>query len=92
MLLYLFGTVTFIATEIKKNIPNFILQVGCQRVRAALRAISTRRFLDRVAARTFPPLLPSSAAALRSGSFSSTSPVAIRMTWTALPITSAGRF
>jgi hypothetical protein len=46
------------------------------------------------AARAFPPRLPSSAAAdfAESGSSSVSSPVAIRMTLTALPITSAGRF
>jgi hypothetical protein len=37
-------------------------------------------------------LAPNSTAALRSGSVSSSSPVAIRITRTALPITSAGRF
>jgi hypothetical protein len=39
-----------------------------------------------------PPLAPNSTAALRSGSVSSSSPVAIRISFTALPITSAGRF
>jgi hypothetical protein len=59
---------------------------------AAFLAISLRRFLLSVAARAFPPFAPSSAAPLRSGSTSSSSPVAIRITFTALPITSAGRF
>ncbi len=59
---------------------------------AAFLAISWRRFLLRALARAFPPLLPSSAAALRSGRTSSSSPSAIRITFTALPITSAGRF
>src|SRR5712691_8841957 len=45
------------------------------------------------AARALPPRLPSSAAAdLAESSSSGSSPVAIRMTSTAAPITSAGRF
>jgi hypothetical protein len=59
---------------------------------AAFAAISFRRSGVIVAARAFPPLLPNSAAALRSGSASYSSPVAIRITFAALPITSAGRF
>jgi hypothetical protein len=43
-------------------------------------------------ARALPPLLPNSAAAERGGVASSISPVAMRITCTALPITSAGRF
>ena len=62
-----------------------------QRFAAAFRAIALRRFLDKAVARAFPPLLPSSAAALFC-STSVTSPVAICMMRTALPITSAGRF
>src|SRR5262249_37187147 len=63
-----------------------------QRLDAALRAISARFFLESLAARALPPRLPRSAAALRTGSFSCSSPVAILMTLTAAPITSAGRF
>src|SRR6266545_5631963 len=68
-----------------------------QRAFAALLAISLRRLADMPSARAFPPRRPSATAA---GSFPSDSgvgisssiwPVAIRMTWTALPITSAGR-
>jgi len=59
---------------------------------AAALAIAARFAFDNFAARAFPPLLPSSAAALRGAGASSTSPVAICMTRTALPITSAGRF
>jgi len=63
---------------------------------AAFLAISLRRLALIAPARAFPPLRPSATAA---GSFpssggvdSSISPVAIRITRTALPITSAGRF
>jgi hypothetical protein len=65
-----------------------------QRFAAAFLAISARRSGVIFAARALPPRAPSSAAAdfAESGSFSSSSPVAIRITLTALPITSAGRF
>ena len=62
---------------------------------AAFFAISIRRVAERFFARTSPPMVPPAAprtAEPDSSSFSSISPVAIRMTWTALPITSAGRF
>src|SRR6185437_9888936 len=64
------------------------------RFAAAFLAISARRFFESVAALALPPRLPSSAAALlvAGDRSSSSSPVAIRMTLTALPITSAGRF
>jgi hypothetical protein len=64
------------------------------RLDAAFRAISARFSFDRFAARALPPRLPSSAAAplISGGNSSVSSPVAIRMTLTALPITSAGRF
>jgi hypothetical protein len=57
--------------------------------------MAARFCFDKLAARAFPPLRPSSAAAdfNGSGSISSgISPVAIFMTLTAVPITSAGRF
>src|SRR6185312_11902929 len=64
-----------------------------QRLAAAFFAISARFSLERFLARAAPPLLPSSAAALRVRSISSgSSPVAILATRMALPITSAGRF
>jgi hypothetical protein len=65
-----------------------------QRCFAAIRAISARRCGGIFAARAFPPREPSSAAAnfAESGTSSVSSPVAILMTLTALPITSAGRF
>jgi hypothetical protein len=66
-----------------------------QRFTAARRAISARRSGVIFAARAFPPRLPSSAAALLArlvSNSSLSSPVAIRMTLTAAPITSAGRF
>src|SRR5713101_7645950 len=67
-----------------------------QRAEAAFLAIARRSLPDRLSARAFPPLRPSSTAALflpSSVSLDSfTSPVAIRMIWTALPITSGGRF
>jgi hypothetical protein len=50
------------------------------------------RTVDRLLARAFPPRLPSSAAALLTAISSDSWPVAIRMTLTAAPITSAGRF
>jgi hypothetical protein len=54
---------------------------------AAFRAISLRLRLDKAAARAFPPRLPSSAAALFTGSgVSSISLVAILPTKTAAPI------
>jgi hypothetical protein len=61
---------------------------------AAFRAISARCSLLSDLALAFPPRLPSSAAAnlAESGNSSVSSPVAIRITLTALPITSAGRF
>jgi hypothetical protein len=64
------------------------------RFAAAFLAISARRAGDIFAARALPPRDPSSAAAdlAESGNSSSSSPVAIRMTLTALPITSARRF
>jgi hypothetical protein len=59
----------------------------------AQRATSALSLGDIFAARAFPPRLPSSAAAdLAASNSSVSSPVAIRMTRTALPITSAGRF
>jgi hypothetical protein len=66
-----------------------------QRFAAAAFAISDRRSGVILAARAFPPRLPSSAAAFFAESVSTSSvssPVAIRMTLTALPITSAARF
>src|SRR5271156_6574955 len=67
-----------------------------QRFAAAFRAISPRRSGDIALALAAPPLAPS-AFALGSlpssvGSVSTSSPVAIRITLTALPMTSAGRF
>src|ERR1700733_14401831 len=62
---------------------------------AAFLAISFRRLAVMPSARAFPPIRPSATAAAflpSSVSVSSISPVAIRMTWMALPITSAGRF
>ena len=64
---------------------------------AAFLAISARRSELMLLARAAPPFLPSAFAAgsLPSSGYNGTrqsSPVAIRMTWTALPITSAGRF
>jgi hypothetical protein len=65
----------------------------CQRAAAAFRAIAARRLGVIRAALALPPRLPSSAAALLALSSSSvSSQVAIRMTLTAAPITSAGRF
>jgi len=68
-----------------------------QRARAAFRAIAFRLGAESAFARAFPPLRPPSrpratAAASLPLSFviSSVCPVAIRMTWTAAPITSAG--
>lgn len=59
---------------------------------AAFCAISERLFPDIAFARAFPPLLPSSAAAdLGAALVSIISPVAIRPTMIAAPITSAGR-
>jgi len=57
-----------------------------QRAFAAVRAISFRRLADIPSARAFPPLRPSATAA---GSLPSSG--VLRMTWTVLPITSAGR-
>jgi hypothetical protein len=59
-----------------------------QRFAAAFLAISTRRSAVIFAARALPPRAPSSAAAdfAESGRSSGSSPVAIRMTLTALPI------
>jgi hypothetical protein len=60
---------------------------------AAFFADADRCLLVMADALAIPPLLPNSAAAADFCSiFSSTCPVAIRMTWTALPMTSAGRF
>src|ERR1035437_802354 len=63
-----------------------------------IRAISDRCFLERLEARAFPPMRPRATAAafLPSGSAvgpesSGSWPVAMRITLTALPITSAGR-
>src|SRR5579862_9046689 len=56
-------------------------------------AIADRSDDDSRLALALPPRLPSSAAAdFTESSFSVSSPVAIRMTLTALPITSAGCF
>src|SRR5450432_3668207 len=55
---------------------------------AAVRAISDRSVGERALARALPPL----ARFWPLLGTSSISPVAIRMTWTALPITSAGGF
>jgi hypothetical protein len=64
-----------------------------QRFAAAFLAISRRRSGVILAARALPPCDPSSAAAdFAESSSSVSSPVAIRMILTALPITSAGRF
>ena len=57
-----------------------------QRAFAAVLAISFRRLADIPSARAFPPLRPSATAA---GSLPSSG--VLRMTWTVLPITSAGR-
>src|SRR2546430_11090430 len=57
-----------------------------QRAFAAVLAISFRRLADIPSARAFPPLRPNSTAA---GSLPSSG--VLRMTWTVLPITSAGR-
>jgi hypothetical protein len=76
----------------KKIAPRGYLLV--HRLSAALRAISLRRFAVMPFALAFPPIRPSATAAAflpSSVTLSSISPVAIRMTWTALPITSAGR-
>ena len=67
-----------------------------QRVLAAFLAIVIRSALLRLLARASPPFRPSSTAALLLPFSvvpeSSISPVAIRMTWTAFEITSAGRW
>src|ERR1700737_968211 len=66
-----------------------------QRFLAAFFAISARRSGVMLLARATPPFLPSAFAAgslPSSGIVSSISPVSTRMTRTALPITSAGRF
>jgi len=66
----------------------------CQRALAAHFAISVRLSGDNFAARTSPPLKAALAVSLCAGvplSILDLS-VAIRMTWTALPMTSAGRF
>lgn len=60
------------------------------RASAAFLAISRRFRADSLLARALPPFLPRSMA-LGSFSSSSASPVAICMTRTAFPITSAGR-
>jgi hypothetical protein len=61
------------------------------RFAAAFFAISERFFFVSAAARAFPPLLPSSAAADFMAAFSVTSPVASLATIIAAPIASAGR-
>ena len=70
----------------------FPLRDDSQRAAAAALAISLRFDFERLFARAFPPKLPSWAAALWALDVSVSSPVAIRITLTALPITSAGRF
>jgi hypothetical protein len=62
------------------------------RFAAAFWAISARRSAGMFSARFFPPLRPSSAAALESSRSCSISQVAIRATMTAPPTASAGRF
>jgi hypothetical protein len=61
------------------------------RAAAAFLAIFFRSSPERLSARAFAPARPDR---MRPdfGTGSSISPVAMRMTWTALPITSAGRF
>ncbi len=63
---------------------------------AAFRAIAFRFAGDSAFALAAPPIRPSATAAgffpSSAGTDSSVSPVAILMTWTALEITSAGRF
>ena len=81
--------------NLNQIIPTRILSRQDHRARAAFLAISRRFLDDRLSARALPPLRPSSTAALflpSSVNVSSISPVAIFMTWTALLITSAGRF
>ena len=65
-----------------------------QRAFAAFLAIALRLVGLKDLARAFPPARPPRRMCSFAGSgfTSSTSPVAIRMMWTALPITSAGRF
>lgn len=63
-----------------------------QRPFAAALAISARFSGDKDLARARPPLRPNRAASDSGPRFSSISPVAIRPTMTAAPITSAGRF
>src|SRR5205823_6664112 len=72
---------------------------GClrQRLAAALRAIDCRFLGVSLAARALPPFAPPALPRATAWGFfsvlvSSTSPVAIRPTMTAAPITSAGRF
>lgn len=75
--------------------PTYLLGRFFHRDRAALLAISERADLERAFALAVPPLRPKATAAalLPSGvRASSISSVAIRMTWTAFAITSAGRF
>ena len=66
-----------------------------QRAFAAFVAIAAFFLADKALALARPPIRPNSTAAaflLSSAGVSWISPVAIRMTWTAFPITSAGRF
>ena len=63
-----------------------------QRAFAALRAISRRSSGVRRFARARPPILPPFARLGAADTVSSSSPVAILATMTAVPITSAGRF
>ena len=66
-----------------------------QRFSAAFRAISRLWSADKFRARAAPPSFPSCCPGVSTGASSrssSSSPVAIRMTLTAPPITSAGRF
>ncbi len=62
------------------------------RLFAAFLAISCRLASDSLSARTFPPIFPPLARLGAIPLVSSISPVAIRPTMTAAPITSAGRF
>jgi hypothetical protein len=63
-----------------------------QRAAAAFLAIVLRLLGVNLAARASPPALPLRTLPDFAVVVSEISPVAIRMTWTALPITSAGRF
>jgi hypothetical protein len=63
-----------------------------QRAAAAFLAIDLRLLGVNFAARAFAPAFPLRTLPDFTCTVSTISPVAIRMTWTALPITSAGRF